>query len=176
MSDEATTFRESITRAEIVAAARSLLGARYAAQGRLREIGFDCAGAMIKVGHITGITAFDILGYASEPSRVPGAHNGKIIFADEPDGRTFERLLDESPLLIKLPSFWDAQIADVLACDFGEGVQHVAIVAEILPKRFDWRRFTVIHATRKHGLNESPLPTEYYRALKSAYKIKAVID
>jgi len=149
------------TRVEIITAARSMVGRPYQAQGRgtVAVPGFDCAGVMIKTGHLTNVTAFDILGYSSEP-----------------DGETFERLLDESDALVKLESFWGAQVADILACDFGKGVQHVAIVSSILEHRRDWRRFTVIHATRAHGVNEAPLPMLYYKALKSAYQIKGIVD
>lgn len=152
------------TRAEIVAAAESLLGAPYAHQGRTREIGFDCAGTLIEVGHVTHVSIFEFLGYSSEP-----------------DGATFERLLDEN--LVRLPEVYDAKLADVLAFDFGKGIQHCAIVVEMIAHRFDWRRFTVVHALRPRGQDKKslgvvrgPLMPVYSRALKTAYQIPGILD
>jgi len=153
------------TRLEIVAAAESLLGARYAHQGRSMEIGFDCAGTLIEVGHKTAVTAFEFLGYSSEP-----------------DGETFERLLDEN--LERLPEIYDARLADVLAFDFGKGIQHCAIVVSVIEHRFDWRRFTVVHALRPrasnrpdgYGVVRGPLMPVYSKALKVAYQIPGIID
>jgi len=126
--------------------------------------GFDCAGTLITVGHLTGLSAFDFFGYSSEP-----------------DGETFERLLDEN--LERLPGIYEAKLGDVLAFDFGKGIQHCAIVVEILAHRFDWRRFTVVHALRPRdegrkslGVVRGPLMPVYSRALKSAYQIPGIID
>lgn len=153
------------TRAEVIKAAESLLGAPYAHQGRSREIGFDCAGTLITVGHLVNVTAFDVLGYSAEP-----------------DGETFERLLNEN--LLRLPEVYDAKLADILAFDFGKGIQHCAIVVSMIEHRFDWRRFTVVHALRSrdpnnksgYGVLRAALMPEYSRALKIAYQIPGIVD
>jgi cell wall-associated NlpC family hydrolase len=46
-------------RAQMVAAARSLVGARYAHRGRERETGFDCLGLVLASARLCGFETFD---------------------------------------------------------------------------------------------------------------------
>lgn len=148
------------TREQIIKRARSYIGTRYALQGCSRPVGLDCGQFPLLVGRDLGITSLEFLGYA-----------------DSPDGRTYERLLDEN--LIRLPeiegaqkpNLWNARPADILAFDFGDGTQHISIISN-----WDGRRFTVIHAVRNFGVVESALPFQYVQALKQAYKVPNIID
>lgn len=145
---------------DIIVAARSLVGARYAHQGRNREVGFDCAGVLITVGQLAGVSEFEFLGYSADP-----------------DGYMFESLLEEK--LRRLNSVWFARPGDVLSFDFGKGTQHVAIITKLIENRFDWRRFTVVHAIRRPsrtaiGVLEGPLTPIYSDNLQRAYAVPGV--
>jgi hypothetical protein len=142
------------TRADIAAAALSLVGRPYQAQGRASESvpGLDCGGVLIVIGQQTGISAFEFLGYSAEP-----------------DGVTFGRLLDEH--LDRLPEVHEARLADVLAVDFGQGIQHTMMVVAVHETRRDSHHYAVVHATRKHGVNRGPIPMLYYKSLARAYSI-----
>lgn len=79
----------TVTRDDIVAAARRWLGTRFRHQGR-GPAGVDCAGLVIKVAHELGLSTFDIADY----QRVP--HRGAFLehFAGE---------MDRVPILDALP-------------------------------------------------------------------------
>lgn len=142
-----------LTRAEVIAVARrEFLGVRYAPQGRTREIGYDCGGFLTVLGQVIGATDFDVLGYSPNPN-----------------GEDFERVLNEH--LDPIPDWKDAKLADILACDFGDGIQHVMLVVGIHPTRRDWQQFRVMHATIKNGVNESPIPLLYYSAITQAFSM-----
>jgi cell wall-associated NlpC family hydrolase len=153
-----------ITHEDVVASARRLLYYPYGHQGRVKIIDgqlvgtrVDCAGELIFVAHDTGVSAFDVLGYSPDP-----------------DGESFERMLEEH--LVRLDDVFSARPGDVLAFDYGEGVQHVALVTQVNEARRDWRRYTIIHATRRHGVHEALLGWELKKALYAAYRIPELCD
>lgn len=104
----------SVTRLEVVAAARTWLGTPYEHQHRMKGHGVDCAGLVIGVARELGLVAtdFDINGYA----RVP---DGKslIEFCD--------RFMDRIPMALLLPGH-------VLVYQFVAklGPQHMGIVGD----------------------------------------------
>lgn len=130
------------TREDLVAIARTYIGIRYSHQGRSRIAGLDCGGFLLIIGRETGLSDLEELGYASYPK----------------DGR-FEMLLaqnaDPLPFTSAYPhSFVDGQlsVADLLAFDYGKGVQHVGIVT-----RWDGRRYWVVDALSPYGVTEHPV-------------------
>ena len=147
----------SVTREEVIETARMLLGVRYRHQGRVHVgesgalcgPGVDCAGMLLFVGTSLRLTDLVVLGYSPEP-----------------EGERFERLLDENA--DRLERSDHARPGDILAFDFGKGIQHVGIVTG---RTSHWR---CIHATRKRGVHESALEFEYARAKKTAYRIRGV--
>ena len=56
-----------MTREQIIAEARSLLGTPWAHQGRTPGVGIDCAGVVIHILKLNGIN-YDVAGYAYEPN------------------------------------------------------------------------------------------------------------
>lgn len=150
----------SVTREKIVKCARSYIGVKYGFQGCSRLTGMDCGQFPLQVGRDLNITALEFLGYA-----------------DNPDGETYERLLDEN--LIRLPELegatkpnpWNAGPGDILSFDLGEGVQHMSIITN-----WDGRRFTVVHSLRNYGVIEAPLFGAYIHAKKQAYRVQGVVD
>jgi cell wall-associated NlpC family hydrolase len=150
-----------VTRLDVVRSLEKILGQPYAHQGRLQEVGgritgpgTDCCGTLLFAGHDLGVTSFEMLGYAADP-----------------DG-SFEQILESQ--LIRLPHFRDAQVGDVLAHDFGEGIQHCSVVVSVHPTRRDWQQFKVIHATRSNGVHRGVFELKYYKALVRAYHIPGV--
>lgn len=114
-----------VTRAQLIEQARSYLGTPYRNQGRDRD-GLDCGGLLLVIGRDLGLTELEHLGYSNSP-----------------DGETFERLLNEN--CDPVEDWRHPQPGDVLAHNYGDGVQHTSIVTEIDP------RLKVIHAKRPIG-------------------------
>lgn len=146
----------SVTTSQIIESARSFLGVRYQHQGRSREDGLDCGGLLLVVGRELGITELEFLGYSTAP-----------------DGETFERLLNEQ--LDEIIPKENLQIADIIACDYGDGIQHTAFVTRIEP-------LTVIHAKRPRGqfhrrgvIETRMFGTEDERAWVKTFRVRGVI-
>ena len=62
----------TVTRADVVAAARGWLDTPFHHQARLKGVGVDCAGLVIGVARELGLVApdFDVSGYARQPDGV----------------------------------------------------------------------------------------------------------
>jgi len=114
------TLNSTVPASALLAEARAYLGVPYQSQGRDR-FGLDCGGFILVVGRRLGITELEILGYANSP-----------------DGVLFERVLREE--CTEVPKA-ETRPGDLLAIDYGKGVQHVAIVTRAEP-------LTIIHAKR----------------------------
>src|SRR4051794_32094668 len=115
----------TVTRQQLIDHARTYLGVPYRSQGRDRS-GLDCGGLLLVVGKDLGLTELEHLGYSQNP-----------------DGETFQRLLEEN--CDPVEPWNEPKPADILAIDFGEGIQHTAFVTALEP------RLTVIHAKRPIG-------------------------
>ncbi len=115
----------TVTAQMVINEARSWLGIPYAAQGRTRAIGVDCGGLLLVVGRALGLTELEELGYANSP-----------------DGKRFEQLLEENSDRIEPKEA--ARPSDILAVDYGLGIQHTMFVTQLDP-------LTVIHAKRPHA-------------------------
>lgn len=99
-----------VTRADIVATARSYLLVRYHHQGRNRA-GLDCVGLVLATAWDLGLTAVDFDGYGTTP-----------------DGVMMRAELDRHMIRIH-PD--DMRPADVLLMRFELDPQHLAIVTEM---------------------------------------------
>jgi len=53
----------------IVAIARTWIDTPFHHQGRVKNVGVDCAGLIIKVGHELGLLDFDVSNYGREPAK-----------------------------------------------------------------------------------------------------------
>lgn len=118
------------TRAEVVAAARSLLETPYVTHQRQAGVGVDCIGLPILVARMCGFVApdFDINGYPMQP-------NGEMV-----------PLLDR--YLLRVPQA-RMQAGDVLTVSWGDHrAHHVGIVA---PHSAYPGRLSLIHAYPKQG-------------------------
>lgn len=58
----------TVSREEIVCAARTWLGTPFHHQGRLKGTGVDCAGLIVGVARELGLSAFDTTGYGRRPN------------------------------------------------------------------------------------------------------------
>lgn len=159
----------TVTRAQVIAEARSWVGTPFHHQGRLKGVGVDCAGLLICVGKALGLSDFDVTGYA----RVP-------------DGRTLLRHCDEH--MTRIPRD-EAQPGDVLLMRWRRYPQHVAIVAD-RPPSFAQERFggqtlrslgggglNIIHAHEDAGsCVEHRLDETWAARVVQAYRIPGLCD
>lgn len=144
-----------ITRQQVIEAAQSYKGVKYAPQGRSREHGLDCVGHLIVVAHDIGYTDFDFLEYGFNP-----------------DGETMDRLLGEH--LDKLDKVEDALPGDVLSMDFGNAPQHCGIITKISPRGVPY--WVVVHSTVNYGVVEGRLFSRYLHSAKASYRIRRIVD
>lgn len=155
-----------ITGAQIVAAAREFLGLPYRTQGR-DEFGTDCGGLLLLVGRKLDITDLEVLGYANNP-----------------DGKTFKELLDM--VLREITPKENVQIGDVLAMDYGSGIQHTGYVTDVIQdaNKSCGKLIKLIHAKRPRsgfggrdrGVIEQYLHGYDERAWCATYRIHGVKD
>jgi cell wall-associated NlpC family hydrolase len=140
--------KKAVKKQQIVEAARKWLGTRYQNQGR-DNYGLDCGGLILVVGRELGISSLEFLGYSNNP-----------------DGETFERLLCQE--LNEVTPKEKVQIGDIIACDYGDGIQHTAFVTDKDPK------LKIIHAKRAHGVVEQFIHGRDLRAWVKTYRVKGV--
>lgn len=145
------TETSSMTANDIINHARSLIGIKYRPQGRDR-MGTDCGGLLLMIGQALELTDLIVLGYSQSP-----------------DGETFERLLDL--VLVRVADKYDVRPADIIACDYGEGIQHTALVV----RKDEPDKVMVIHAKRSHGVSEQYLHGYDKRAWKATYRFRHLL-
>lgn len=138
----------SITAEKVIEEARKYLGYPYRTQGRDRY-GVDCGGMLVLVCTALGITDSDLTGYSNSP-----------------DGKTFEVLLQRD--LEEVAPKEKLELASIIGMDYGDGLQHVAIVTALEP------RLTVIHAKRGKGVVEQYLHGYDLRAWTKTFRIKGI--
>jgi cell wall-associated NlpC family hydrolase len=144
-----------VTRAEVVAAARSLLQTPFHHQGREPGVGIDCAGVLIAVAWLTDLKprAFDVTGYPRAP-----------------DGTMLQALCDENLERIRSA---ELQPADVVLIRWGFGKpQHLGIVGDHLHGGP-----SLIHADsrRQKRVIETRLEFGRYMRLVQAYRLPGVV-
>jgi cell wall-associated NlpC family hydrolase len=136
-----------MTPAEVISAARSEIGTRFRHQGRAPGKGLDCAGLVVHVASLIGVTVRDERGYARQPS-----------------GARLESALDSQPSIFRV--FGDPMGGDILVLRFDKDPQHLAIftgdsiihstsqTGRVVEERFDsmWR-LRLVMVYRFHGVN-----------------------
>jgi cell wall-associated NlpC family hydrolase len=109
------------TKQDFIVAARSYIGTKFHHQGRVPNVGLDCAGVVVCAAAACGITLGDIQGYGRQP-------DGNALFKHcEANGRKVSRA--------------EAQAGDVILMSFERDPQHLAVISEI-----EGDRIRVIHA------------------------------
>lgn len=137
----------TVTRQQIVDAARSYLGVRYHHQGRSRA-GLDCAGLLVCVARDLGLdTSEDITGYARTP-----------------DGVSLKTALDRALLPV---SIFGYSPGDVLLMRFERDPQHIAIVTDkgIIHSYLSVRRVV------EHGIDDT-----WRGRILAAYELPGVVS
>ncbi len=138
--------------ADVVAAARSLLGTPFHHQGRLPGVGVDCAGVPIVVARQLGLVApdFDVSAYSSEP-----------------DGVSLRAFCDEHM------SRWGfEEVGGVVLVSFRGGApRHLGIVADHVSGGL-----SIIHADgeRRKCVIETRLEWGPYMRRVQAYRLRGV--
>lgn len=112
-----------MTRAEIQAALRPLVGTPFHHQGRQPGVGLDCIGVVVAVGRAVGMPIKDRTDYGGQP--VSGL---------------LQRELDAQ--WVRLPGIKHARPGDILLMRFAREPQHVAVLTD---------RRTIIHCYEHIG-------------------------
>jgi cell wall-associated NlpC family hydrolase len=101
----------TVTREQIVAAARRWLGTPFHHQGRLKGVGVDCAGVIVEVARELKIGDVDVQGYGHRP-----------------DSRELEQLCRDHMTLIP---FDQSKPGDVLLIMIDSAPQHLAFRTDV---------------------------------------------
>jgi cell wall-associated NlpC family hydrolase len=101
----------SVSRDDVVAAARRWLDTPFHHQGRAKSVGVDCAGVLVEVARELGLGDVDIRGYGHRP-----------------DSRELERLCYFHMTLVRL---LDAEPGDVLLIEVDGQPQHIAFLTRL---------------------------------------------
>lgn len=137
-----------IERKQIVDAARSYLGAPFVHQGRLREVGIDCAGLLTCVSYDVGLQDVRITEYSRQP-----------------DPRRFRELTNE---YLRPVDFRSLGPGDILTFSILGAEQHYGLLTEVNPKRF-------IHAYESVGrCVEQELTLPWLRRIRGCYRFPEV--
>ena len=144
-----------ITSADIVAAARECLGARFMHMGRNPALGIDCAGLWIHVGRKVGIvdSSFDVPAYTMNP-----------------DGKSLIALCDR--FMNRLPKGAPLSAGHGVCVAIDQDPQHLAIIAN-----FVHGGLSIIHACNARGVHrviETRLRFDRAQKLVAAYSFKGV--
>lgn len=117
-----------MTRAEVVAEARSWIGTPFVHQARLKGIGVDCIGLISQTAKAKGLLQADATDYSRtpDPARMRSA---------------LTQHLDPVP-------FKDIQPADILWFRVISQPQHVGLVTEVTPK------LRMVHAYSRKKMNQ----------------------
>ena len=140
-----------VTRAQIVAEARSWLGTRWQHQGRVKGHGVDCAGLVIGVAHALGLSDAKVTGYGRRP-----------------DGFTLRALCDAHMPAVPLEAM---RPGDVVLMRIVRDEQHLGILGE------HGGVLTLIHAhAEKRKTVEHRLDELWRGRITAAYAFPGVSD
>jgi cell wall-associated NlpC family hydrolase len=138
------------TRAEVVTAARSLLDVPFQHQGRT-PAGIDCAGVVVYVSHLFGLSSFDATGYRRLPA---GIGKEKI----EDVCRREMRQIDSAT----------AKPGDVALFLIGKRPRHLAIIGDRVG-------LSIIHAYEPTGkVTENAFDLSWRRILFETYALPGI--
>lgn len=118
----------TITRANVVNAARAWVGTPFHHQARERGVGVDCVGLIIGVARDLGLVAEDF--------DVP-------VYGRMPDGVS---LMEAAHLHMTPVTFGNMRAGDVVVVSFDSHPQHFGILAP-----YQHGGHAIIHAAQKHG-------------------------
>lgn len=134
-----------VTRADIIAEARTWVGTPFHHQGRLKGVGVDCAGVIVGVAHALGLSDYDRHDYGREP------YCGML-----------RSTLDEHMHRVQ----GDPLPGDVLLMAFDREEQHLAILTD---------QNTIIHAYEHVGRCVEHRYADVWRArTRGVYRYKGV--
>jgi cell wall-associated NlpC family hydrolase len=145
-----------MNRADLIAAARAAIGTPFVHQGRIVNVGLDCAGLLAHMCQSCGIPAIDQTGYPRTPS------GGKLEAALEANV--------EAGVLRRVP-VGEARGGDALVLRLGREPGHLGLMSD------HNGRPTIIHAWQIVGkVVEHGLTDEWRKRVVRAYAFNGVSD
>lgn len=151
----------SVTRAQIVAAARTFVGTPYQKKGRVLGSGLDCIGLPLMVGGLLSL---------KDTSGVPINGNLYTDYSDQP-------LLDyvhQMCMKHLVPcAVRNAKEGDIVSIAVSTAPCHVGMLA-----RNDAGQLTLIHAynSGRNVVTEHPVDVKWLRRLRCAFSFPEVVD
>lgn len=130
----------TITRQDIVDAARAYNGTPWKHQGRLKGVGVDCAGVLICAANDSGWSKQEL------GNDFHYSNYGRV-----PDGNAMVELLDTH--LVRV-STSEMREGDVLLMAFGSNPQHIAVVTQIEPQPYIIHAYLQVRRVTEHRLDE----------------------
>ncbi len=146
----------NVTRADIVAEARTWIDTPFVHQGREKGFACDCIGHILGIAWVFGMTDFDFRHYT------PGHSDSKAILDH----------LDKMAIRIPIEQM---DIGDIVTMYFaGPGPTHLGILT---PRPKNSGKFGIIHAMYPMGkVKEHRLSTDWMNRIRRAYQYPGVID
>lgn len=141
------------TNKNVIATVQGFRTLPYRVQGRDTEgvsRGTDCGGLLALTAKAWDVSDADVLGYSNAPQ-----------------AQIFDKILSSE--LNEITPKEDLWIADILAFDEGEGLQHIAFVTEVEP------RIKIIHAKRNRGVVEHYLKAREKKEWIKTFRFKGIM-
>lgn len=137
-----------MTRAEFINAARTYLGTPFHHQGRLPQVGLDCAGVVVCAATQCGFAVEDKYGYGRIPAN--GIFTTAVLAHCDEISQEY------------------VQAGDLMMFAFRGEPQHIAIVSSINPTM-------LIHAYQDVGrVAENSLDETWQNRLRGCYKLRGI--
>lgn len=141
----------TVTREQVVTAARGWIGTPFHHQGRAKGVGVDCAGVLVEVARELGIGDVDIQGYGHRP-----------------DSRELERLCHQHmtfvPLLQSAPG-------DVLLIEVDGMPQHIAFFTRLNGEAAMLHSYAPARKVVEHRIDET-----WAQRIVAAFRLPGIED
>lgn len=147
-------MEHGIKKETIVDIARSFLGTKYRHQGRLKNVGVDCAGVMIGCGNESGWSEA-VLGTKFQYSAY-----GRV-----PVGSDMQAVMDANLTMVE----GDCQVGDILLMAFELEPQHIAMLVALDPPY-------IVHALAQEEFVAEHRLDDYWKSkIRQVYRFTGVV-
>jgi NlpC/P60 family putative phage cell wall peptidase len=144
-----------VTRAQVVAEARSWIGTAYQHQQRMKGVAVDCMGLPIGVARALGILepSVDLLGYSRQP-------DGTLLTRVDGEATAYLEKIDQAAM----------QPGDLALLATQVLPNHFGIVAD-----YRYGGLTLIHAVPLRGVVEHRIDSTWRKRIVAAYRPRGIL-